>query len=504
VNNKYMLALDQGTTSSRAILFDHHGRLVQMSQKELTQMYPKPGWVEHDPMEIWRTQMEVASEVLAKAGVPPQQIAGIGITNQRETTVVWNRTTGKPIHPAIVWQDRRTASQCEELKDEGWEAYIREQTGLVVDAYFSGTKLNWILEHVKGAKESAERGELLFGTVDSWLIWNLTCGHVHATDYTNASRTMLYSIKELSWDEKLLQKLDIPAAMLPTVKPSVGLYGLTDPKLFGGVELPITGVAGDQHAALFGQACFESGMAKNTYGTGCFMLMNTGERMVPSKSGLLTTIAWGIDGKVFYALEGSIFIAGAAIQWLRDGLRLIDSAEDSEYYASKVEDTEGVYVVPAFAGLGAPYWDMYARGAMFGLTRGTSKAHVIRATLNALAYQTSDVLGAMETDSGLSLQSLRVDGGATANRLLMQFQADILGVDVVRPAVTETTALGAAYMAGIGAGFWTMEQVKGMNQADVRFQPSMESDARARLLRGWKKAVQRTMHWEKDDFDAES
>jgi glycerol kinase len=504
VNDKYTLALDQGTTSSRAILFDYEGRIVQLAQKELTQMYPSAGWVEHDPMEIWRTQLEVAREAIDKAGIPPQQISGIGMTNQRETTIVWNRTTGLPIHPAIVWQDRRTASLCEELKAEGWEAYIREQTGLVVDAYFSGTKLKWILEHVKGARESAERGELLFGTVDSWLIWKLTGGRVHATDYTNASRTMLYSIKELRWDEKLLQRFDIPVSMLPEVKPSVGLYGLTDPVWFGGVELPITGVAGDQHAALFGQSCFESGMTKNTYGTGCFMLMNTGERMVPSKSGLLTTIAWGIDGKVFYALEGSIFIAGAAVQWLRDGLRLIDSAEDSEYYASKVEDTEGVYVVPAFAGLGAPYWDMYARGAMFGLTRGTSKAHIIRATLNALAYQTSDVLGAMENDSGLSLPSLRVDGGATANRLLMQFQADILGVDVVRPAITETTALGAAYMAGIGAGLWSMERVREMNQAEDRFQPAMEPGARARYLRGWKKAVRRTMSWEKDDLDAES
>ncbi|OBZ08561.1 glycerol kinase GlpK [Bacillus sp. FJAT-26390] len=499
MEKKYVLALDQGTTSSRAILFDREGNNVGTAQKEFTQIYPRAGWVEHDAMEIWGTQSGVAREVLETAGVSPQEIVSIGITNQRETTIVWDKNTGKPVYNAIVWQDRRTAGICDGLKEKGFEAYIRENTGLVVDAYFSGTKVKWILDHVEGAREKAERGELLFGTVDTWLIWKLTRGQVHATDYTNASRTMLYNIMNLSWDEKLLAELNIPPSMLPEVKPSVGLYGVTDPQTFGGAEIPIAGVAGDQQAALFGQTCFESGMAKNTYGTGCFMLMNTGTKAVASQSGLLTTIAWGMDGKVEYALEGSIFIAGAAIQWLRDGLKLFDSASDSEYYAGKVADTDGVYVVPAFAGLGAPYWDMYARGAMFGLTRGTKKEHIVRATLDSMAYQTKDVLGAMESDSGLKLQSLRVDGGATANRLLMQFQADILGVPVQRPEVTESTALGAAYMAGIAVGFWDKSEIAERASGMATFEPSMEEAVRSKLYKGWKKAVKRTMEWEKEE-----
>ncbi|WP_274648462.1 glycerol kinase GlpK [Paenibacillus humicola] len=499
MEKNYILALDQGTTSSRAIVFDRAGGIVGTAQKEFTQIYPKAGWVEHDPMEIWGTQSGVAREVLETRGIRPQEIAAIGITNQRETTIIWDQTTGKPIHNAIVWQDRRTAGICDGLKAKGLEAYIRQTTGLVVDAYFAGTKVKWLLDHVDGAREKAERGELLFGTVDTWLIWNLTRGRVHATDYSNASRTMLYNINELCWDEQLLAELGVPASMLPEVRPSSGLYGVTDSQTFGGAEIPIAGAAGDQHAALFGQACFESGMAKNTYGTGCFMLMNTGDRPVESKSGLLTTIAWGVDGKVEYALEGSIFIAGAAIQWLRDGLRLFDSAADSEYYASKVDDTDGVYVVPAFAGLGAPYWDMYARGAMFGLTRGTSKAHIVRATLHSLAYQTKDVLAAMESDSGLKLSSLRVDGGATANKVLMQFQADLLGVEVRRPAITETTALGAAYLAGIASGFWEKSELAQRTESDTVFAPDMDEEARAKLYKGWKKAVKRTMEWAKED-----
>ncbi|EXX85821.1 glycerol kinase [Paenibacillus darwinianus] len=499
MDKKYVLALDQGTTSSRAILFGKAGGIVAIAQKALTQFYPQPGWVEHDAMEIWATQSGVAREVLERVGVRPQEIASIGITNQRETVVIWDKHTGKPIHHAIVWQDRRTAGICDDLKQRGLETYIKENTGLVADAYFSGTKIKWLLDNVPGARERAERGELLFGTVDTWLIWNLTRGREHATDYSNASRTLLYNIKALQWDEKLLKELDIPASMLPEVKPSSGPFGLTDEHTFGGAEIPITGVAGDQQAALFGQTCFASGMAKNTYGTGCFMLMNTGERAVASKCGLLTTIAWGIDGKVEYALEGSIFIAGAAVQWLRDGLKLIDSAADSEYYASTVKDTGGVYVVPAFAGLGAPYWDMYARGAIFGLTRGSGKGHLVRATLNSLAYQTKDVLRAMESDSGLRLQSLRVDGGATANNLLMQFQADILGVDVCRPQVTETTALGAAYLAGLAVGFWDRSELMSNSTTDTRFAPHMEEAVRTKLYNGWKKAVKRTMEWEKEE-----
>ncbi len=499
MEKKYVLALDQGTTSSRAILFNKEGSIVGVSQKEFTQFYPKPGWVEHDPMEIWGTQSGVAREVLEKSGVRPQEVASIGITNQRETTVVWDKNTGTPIYNAIVWQDRRTAGICDDLKAKGLESYIRENTGLVVDAYFSGTKVKWILDNVDGARERADRGELLFGTVDSWLIWNLTRGKSHVTDYSNASRTLLYNIKELKWDERLLNELEVPASLLPEVRPSSDHYGVTDPQTFGGAEIPICGVAGDQQAALFGQTCFESGMAKNTYGTGCFMLMNTGEKLVTSNSGLLTTIAWGLDGKVEYALEGSIFIAGAAVQWLRDGLKIIDSAPESEFYANKVEDTDGVYVVPAFAGLGAPYWDMYARGAIFGLTRGTKKEHIVRATLDSLAYQTKDVLSAMEQDSGIELKTLRVDGGAVSNNLLMQFQSDILGVCVERPVVTETTALGAAYLAGLAVGFWNKDEISNNSQVDVTFEPNMDDETRSSLYKGWKKAVKRTMGWEKEE-----
>jgi len=442
MNKKYILAFDQGTTSSRAILFDDNASIISVAQKEFTQIFPQPGWVEHDPNEIWQTQIDVAREVIAKANIQPQEIAAIGITNQRETTIIWDRESGKPIYNAIVWQDRRTANFCDDLKKRGLEQYVKESTGLVIDAYFSGTKINWILNNIEGARQKAHEGKLCFGTVDSWLIWNLTKGEKHATDYSNASRTLIYNIKDLQWDEKLLHELDISKNILPEVLPSSGSFGTTHPDVFYDLQIPICGVAGDQQSALFGQACFEPGMAKNTYGTGCFMLLNTGTERVASKHGLLTTIAWSMNGKVEYALEGSVFIAGAAIQWLRDGLKLIDTAPDSEYYAMKVEDTGGVYVVPAFAGLGAPYWDMYARGGIFGLTRGTKKNHLIRATLESLAYQTYDLLEVMEKDSEIKLKALKVDGGACANNLLMQFQSDILDVAVTRPKVIETTALG--------------------------------------------------------------
>ncbi|MFM1876639.1 MAG: hypothetical protein RL266_2376 [Bacteroidota bacterium] len=492
---KFVLALDQGTTSSRAILFDKKGAIAGVSQKEFTQYFPKAGWVEHDPMEIWSSQLEVAQDVLKKNGVSAKDIAAIGITNQRETTVVWDRKTGKPVYNAIVWQDRRTASICDKLKADGYEKDIRNRTGLVVDAYFSGTKVKWILDNVKGARKRADAGELAFGTVDSWLIWNLTKGQTHVTDYSNVSRTLMYNINELKWDKKLLKALDVPASVLPEVKDSSSVYGKTDKSLFGG-EIAIAGIAGDQQSALFGQACFEPGMAKNTYGTGCFMLMNTGETPVKSKQGLLTTIAWGLDGKVEYALEGSVFIAGAAIQWLRDGLKMIDESPDSEYFAMKVKDTDGVYVVPAFAGLGAPYWDMYARGAMFGLTRGTTKQHIIRATLESLAYQTKDVLDAMQKDSKITLNALRVDGGACANDLLMQFQSDILQTDVQRPQVIETTALGAAYLAGIAVGFYEKKQISKNWAIDRTFKSSMSAPDSKKLYKGWQKAVERTRKWE--------
>ncbi|QUH21314.1 glycerol kinase GlpK [Alkaliphilus sp. B6464] len=494
---KYIMALDQGTTSSRAILFDYKGKRIGTSQKEFTQIYPKAGWVEHDPMEIWGTQSGVAREVLETTGVSPQDIAAIGITNQRETTIVWDKNTGKPIYNAIVWQCRRTAAICDELKAQGMEAYIRGNTGLVVDAYFSGTKVKWILDNVEGAREKAENGELLFGTVDSWLIWNLTRGKVHVTDYSNASRTMLYNIKELKWDEKILEVLDIPKSMLPQVKASSEIYGHTDHQTFGGADIPIAGAAGDQQAALFGQACFQPGMAKNTYGTGCFMLMNTGDKFVPSENGLLTTLAWGVDGKVEYALEGSIFVAGASVQWLRDELKIIRDAEDTEYLAKKVADANGVYVVPAFTGMGAPYWDMYARGAIVGLTRGAKAEHIIRATLESIAYQTRDVLEAMQEDSGIDLKSLKVDGGAVINNFLMQFQADILGVQVDRPEITETTALGAAYLAGLAVGFWNdKNEIANKWNVDTVFSPTMENAKKEKLYKGWKRAVSRALKWE--------
>ncbi|WP_372611218.1 glycerol kinase GlpK [Halomonas sp.] len=499
MEKQYILSLDQGTTSCRAILFDRDARIVGIAQKEFRQHYPTPGWVEHDAMEIWGSQMGVAREVLETQGIKPTEVAAIGITNQRETTVVWDRHTGKPVHNAIVWQDRRTAPLCDDLKERGLEAYIRETTGLVADAYFSGTKIRWLLDNVEGACEKAERGDLLFGTMDTWLTWNLTRGECHVTDVSNASRTLLYNIRSLEWDQRMLDELGIPVSMLPEVRPSSEVYGTTGAEMFGGARIPIAGIAGDQQAALFGQTCFEKGMVKNTYGTGCFLLMNTGESPVMSKSGLLTTIAWGVDGKVEYALEGAIFIAGAAIQWLRDELKLIDSAEDSEYYAGKVDDAGGVYMVPAFAGLGAPYWDMYARGAIFGLTRGTRKEHITRATLDSLAYQTKDVIDAMQADSGITLKSLRVDGGAVANNVMMQFQADMLGVNVERPLLTETTALGAAYLAGIAVGLWTKEEVADKGRIERTFEPQMEAEERKRLYKGWKKAVRRTMNWERDE-----
>lgn len=494
---KYVMALDQGTTSSRCILFNQKGLIESVAQKEFTQIYPKAGWVEHNAIEIWDTQLEVAREAMAKIGAAASDIAAIGITNQRETTVVWNKNTGKPVYNAIVWQCRRTAGTCDELKAEGFDKAIREKTGLIVDAYFSGTKVKWILDNVEGAREEAERGNLLFGNIDTWLIWNLTGGRVHVTDYSNASRTMLFNIHELKWDKDILERLNIPEAMLPKPMPSSCLYGYTDGKIFGS-KIAIGGAAGDQQAALFGQACYKPGTAKNTYGTGCFMLMNTGEKAVESKNGLLTTIAWGIDGKVEYALEGSIFIAGAAIQWLRDELKLIEKASDSEEIAASVPDTNGVYMVPAFVGLGAPYWDQYARGTIVGLTRGAKRAHLIRATLESLAYQTNDVLKAMEEDSGIKLEALKVDGGACANNFLMQFQSDILGVQVDRPEVIETTALGAAYLAGLAVGYWKNKEEVVKNWAISRsFTPELEDERRQELLNGWHKAVDRSLGWEK-------
>lgn len=493
---EYILALDQGTTSSRAILFDKSGNILGTAQQEFTQIYPQASWVEHDPLEIWRSQLFVAQDVLNKFKVNPQQVKAIGITNQRETTVIWDKSTGQPIYHAIVWQDRRTAAICDALKAEGHEPYIRENTGLVIDAYFSGTKIKWLLDNVAGAREKAQKGELLCGTIDSWLIWKLSGGQVHVTDYSNASRTLLYNIRDLKWDAHLLALLDIPEQILPEVKPSSTHYADTSPELFG-TAIPIAGVAGDQQAALFGQACHQKGMAKNTYGTGCFVLMNTGSQLFQSQSGLISTIAWGLEGKVHYALEGSIFIAGAAVQWLRDSLKLIDESPDSEYYALKEPPAENVFVVPAFAGLGAPYWDMYARGAIFGLTRGTSKSHIIRATLESLAYQTRDVLDAMKKDSQIDLNTLKVDGGASANNLLMQFQADILGVHVERPQIIETTAKGAAYLAGLAVGFWKREEINQAAQIDQVFEPQMADKQRNQLYAGWQEAVQRSMGWEK-------
>ncbi len=494
---QYVLALDQGTTSSRAIVFDSNSNIVATAQKEFTQIFPKPGWVEHNAEEIWSTQIGVAAEAVAKAGISPSEIAAIGITNQRETTVVWDKNSGKPVYNAIVWQSRQTMDICNAIKAKGLEPSFRRKTGLVVDAYFSGTKVKWILDNVEGVRDRAENGDLLFGTIDTWLIWKLSGGKVHVTDYSNASRTLMYNIRDLEWDKEILKELTVPVSMLPTVRPSSEVYGYTDPEVFLGAAVPIAGAAGDQQAALFGQTCFQPGMAKNTYGTGCFMLMNTGDRLFESDNGLLTTIAWGIDGRVEYALEGSIFVAGSAVQWLRDGLKLIETAPDSEYYARKVQDAEGVYVVPAFVGLGAPYWDMKARGAILGLTRGTTKAHIVRATLDSMAYQTKDVLSAMEADSGIKLQALKVDGGAVGNEVLMQFQADILAVPVDRPQITETTALGAAYLAGLAVGVWNnKEDLVSSWKLETRFEPNMDADEAARLYKGWKKAVKRALDWE--------
>ena len=500
MDRKYIMALDQGTTSSRAILFDKEGNVVATSQKEFTQFYPKIGWVEHNPMEIWGSQSGVMREVLETNSIRPEEVCAIGITNQRETTIVWEKSTGKPVYNAIVWQCRRTSEICDELKEKGSEKLIKDKTGLILDAYFSATKIKWILDNVEGAREKAENGELLFGTVDTWLIWNLTRGKVHVTDYTNAARTMLYNIKELKWDDEILEILDIPKSMLPDVKPSSYVYGHTDEGMLSGAQIPIAGCAGDQQAALFGQTCFEEGSAKNTYGTGCFMLMNTGENIVESKHGLLTTIAWGVDGKVEYALEGSIFIGGASIQWLRDELRVLYDAKQSEFYANSVKDTNGVYVVPAFAGLGAPYWDMYARGAIMGLTRGANRAHLVRATLESIAYQVKDVLNAMQEDSGLKLKDLRDDGGASSNNFLMQFQSDILDVNIDRPKVVETTALGAAYLAGLAVEFYNnKDEIKKSWIIDREFIPNMSDDKRNLLYKGWKKAVSRSLLWAKED-----
>lgn len=496
---KYVMALDSGTTSNRCILFNEKGETMSLSQNEFTQIYPKAGWVEHDANEIWSTQIGVATEAINRINAKADDISSIGITNQRETTIVWEKDTGNPIYNAIVWQCRRTAEFCDELKAKGYTDKFREKTGLVIDAYFSGTKVRWILDHVEGAQERAEKGELLFGTVDTWLIWKLTNGRVHVTDYSNASRTLLYNINELKWDDEILEILNIPKAMLPEVKPSSAIYGETDPEYFG-KPIPIAGAAGDQQAALFGQACFSPGEAKNTYGTGCFLFMNTGEKPVFSKNGLVTTIGWGVDDKVNYALEGSIFVAGAAIQWLRDELRIIDSSPDSEYIASQVEDTNGCYVVPAFVGLGAPYWDQYARGTIVGITRGVNKQHLVRATLESLAYQTYDVLEAMQQDSGIELKALKVDGGASNNNFLMQFQADINASPVLRPSNTETTAMGAAYLAGIATGFWKGQDDVLANWAiDREFEPQMAEEDRQARLKGWKKAVKRSFDWAKED-----
>lgn len=492
---KLLLALDQGTTSSRAILFNRSGQIIALAQKEFRQHYPQPGWVEHDAEEIWSTQYGVMAEVLAKSNVRAEHIAAIGITNQRETTVVWDRNSGKPIYNAIVWQDRRTAAYCDSLKAEGLTPMIQEKTGLVLDAYFSGTKLKWILDNVSGAREKAVKGELAFGTIDSWLTWKLTGGKVHVTDVSNASRTLLLNIKTGEWDEELLRLFDIPASLLPAVEASSKVYGVTD-AVVKNVNIPIAGIAGDQQSALFGQQCTQPGMVKNTYGTGCFMLMNTGEEMIPSRNNLLTTIAWKIGNKTQYALEGSVFIAGAVVQWLRDGLQLIRSSAEVEQLAAQVEHSDGVYVVPAFAGLGAPHWNPYARGTIFGLTRGSSKAHIARAALDSIAYQTYDVLKAMEADSGIRIRELRVDGGATVNNMLMQFQCDLLQTPVVRPKVYETTALGAAYLAGLAVGYWdSIETLQQQWQADARFTPALPEESVTSYLKGWQRAVKASVAW---------
>lgn len=496
--SKYIMALDAGTTSNRCILFDRQGNMCSVAQREFTQYFPKPGWVEHDADEIWASQLGVAVEAMNKIGATTQDIAAIGITNQRETAIVWDKNTGEPICPAIVWQCRRTSEYCDSLKEQGYTEIFRKKTGLVIDAYFSGTKVKWMLDNVPGARERAEQGELLFGTVETWLIWKLTKGAVHVTDYSNASRTMLFNINTLEWDEDILKVLDIPRSMLPEAKPSGCLYGMTDVSYFGG-PIPIAGAAGDQQAALFGQTCFQAGEAKNTYGTGCFLLMNTGEKPVFSENGLVTTIAWGIDGKVTYALEGSIFVAGAAIQWLRDELRFINTAAESELLAQQVEDTNGCYVVPAFTGLGAPHWDQYARGTIVGLTRGVNRYHIVRATLESLAYQVNDVLSAMKADSGIELSSLKVDGGASANNFLMQCQADIIGAPVNRPSCVETTAMGAAYLAGLTVGYWeSKEDVIRNWRIDKTFEPILAETEREKKIKGWNKAVKYAFGWAKE------
>ena len=493
---KYIVALDQGTTSSRAVILDHDANIVSIAQREFTQIYPHSGWVEHDPLEIWATQSSTLIEVLAKSGISSDQLAAIGITNQRETTIVWNKETGKPIYNAIVWQCRRTADICEELKANGLEQYVRESTGLLLDPYFSGTKVKWILDNVEGAREDAKAGKLLFGTVDTWLVWKMTQGRVHVTDYTNASRTMLFNINELRWDQKLLDELGIPASMMPEVKRSSEVYGQTNIGGKGGTRIPIAGIAGDQQAALYGQMCVEAGQAKNTYGTGCFLLMNTGKEKVNSTHGLLTTLACGPNGEPAYALEGAVFMGGAAIQWLRDEMKLLADAKDSEYFATKVDSSNGVYVVPAFTGLGAPYWDAWARGTIVGLTRGVSSNHIIRATLEGIAYQTRDVLDAMQADSGIELANLRVDGGAVSNNFLMQFQSDVLDTDVVRPKVTEVTALGAAYLAGLAVGYWgSIDELKNKAQLDRTFTPHHDEEKRRRRYKGWKRAVKCAQVW---------
>lgn len=496
---KYVMALDAGTTSNRCILFNEKGEMCSVVQREFKQYFPQPGWVEHDANEIWVTQLAVAVEAMSKVGATAADIAAIGITNQRETAIVWDKNTGDPVYNAIVWQCRRTSEYCDSLKEKGLTEKFRRKTGLVIDAYFSGTKIKWILDNVPGARERAENGDLLFGTVETWLIWKLTKGEVHVTDYSNASRTMLFNINTLEWDEEILQELDIPKSMLPKALPSSYIYGETDSSFFGG-PIPIAGAAGDQQAALFGQTCFDPGEAKNTYGTGCFLLMNTGDKPVFSQNGLVTTIAWGLDGKVTYALEGSIFVAGASIQWLRDEMRLIDSAEDSEYMAKKVKDTNGCYVVPAFTGLGAPHWDQYARGTIVGITRGVNKYHIIRATLESMAYQVSDVLGAMNADSGIKLAALKVDGGASANNFLMQTQADILGVPVNRPKCVETTAMGAAYLAGFAVGYWkSLDDIRQNWEFDKIFVPSITEEERTKRVKGWNKAVKYSFGWAKED-----
>lgn len=496
---KYVMALDAGTTSNRCILFNEKGEMCSVAQKEFTQYFPKPGWVEHNANEIWSSQLSVAVEAMAQIGANAEDIAAIGITNQRETTIVWDKITGEPVYNAIVWQCRRTSEYCDSLKEKGLTDKFREKTGLVIDAYFSGTKLKWILDNVPGVRERAEKGELLFGTVETWLIWKLTKGSVHVTDYSNASRTMLFNINTLQWDDEILAELNIPKCMLPEAKPSSCVYGESDPVFFGG-PIKIAGAAGDQQSALFGQTCFNPGEAKNTYGTGCFMLMNTGEKPVFSKNGLVTTIAWGLDGKVNYALEGSIFVAGASIQWLRDEMRLIDSSPDSEYMAKKVKDTNGCYVVPAFTGLGAPHWDQYARGTIVGITRGVNKYHIIRATLESLAYQTNDVLQAMQADSGIQLEALKVDGGASANNLLMQIQSDIIQAPVHRPKCVETTAMGAAYLAGLAVGYWANKEDVIKNWAiDCVFAPEIEPEERDKKVKGWNKAVKYSFGWAKED-----